>query len=232
MIRQTGSDWGLATKVIHWSTAALIVCNIAMGVYLGRILLFSDAAHHGRWLFLMNQHKTIGVLVLLLVPLRAAWTFSRPRPELPGGMTTLHRMAAKISVASLYTAMLCVPLMGLCLSAFAHAEFKLFGLFDLTSPVARNAPVMQTFRTLHQVTAYGLLALVATHVGAALTHHFVLGDNVLRRMALGRRTKDAGLARVWRRARPDSSLGRAAPTRLRSSGSTAANPRKDPRDGR
>jgi cytochrome b561 len=122
------------------------------------------------------------------VPLRAAWTFSRPRPGLPGGMSRPHRTAAKLSVASLYLAMLCVPLMGLLLSSFAHAEFKLFGIFDLTSPVARNPPVMATFRMLHQVTAYGLLALVATHACAALTHHFVLRDQVLRRMAFYRRT--------------------------------------------
>ncbi len=185
MIRQAAKEWGLATKLIHWSTAVLILVNITIGVYLGRILLFSNAAHHGRWLFMMNQHKTIGLIVLLLVPLRAAWTFAHPRPGLPDGMHRLHRMAAKISVASLYLAMICVPLMGLLLSSFAHAEFKLFGVFDLTSPVARNPPVMATFRTLHQVSAYALLALVVTHASAALTHHLVLRDEVLRRMALG-----------------------------------------------
>jgi cytochrome b561 len=193
VISQTGNEWGLATKLVHWSTAVLIVGNIAVGVYLGRILLFSDAAHHGRWLFMMNQHKTIGLIVLLLVPLRAAWTFSRPRPGLPGGMSKPHRTAAKISVASLYLAMLCVPLMGLFLSSFAHAEFKLFGIFDLTSPVARNLPVMATFRTLHQVSAYILLALVATHACAAVTHHFILRDDVLRRMAFGKRETAIGV---------------------------------------
>ena len=188
MIRQTGNEWGLATKLIHWSTAVLIVGNIAIGVYLGRILLFANTAHHGRWLFMMNQHKTIGLIVFLFVPLRAAWTFVNPRPGLHSGMSKPHRIAAKISVASLYMAMLCVPLMGLLLSSYAHAEFKLFGILDLTSPVARNLPVMATFRTLHQVSAYVLLALVCTHAGGALTHHFILRDEVLRRMAFGKRT--------------------------------------------
>ncbi len=193
MIRQTGNEWGLATKLIHWSTAALIVGNIAIGVYLGRILLFANAAHHGRWLFMMNQHKTIGLIVLLLVPLRAAWTFANPRPGLPGGMSKLHGIAAKISVASLYLAMLCVPLMGLLLSSFAHAEFKLFGIFDLTSPVARNLSAMAAFRTLHQVSAYVLLALVCTHASAALTHHFILRDEVLRRMAFENRRNSSDI---------------------------------------
>ncbi len=193
MIRQTGKDWGLATKIIHWTTAVLILGNIAIGVYLGRILLFSDKAHHGRWLFMMNQHKTIGLIVLLFVPLRAAWTFLHPRPELPSGMSIPHRIAAKISAASLYLAMICAPLMGLLFSSFAHAEFKFLGVFDLVSPVARNPSVMATFRTLHQVSAYALLALVATHAGAALTHHFILRDEVLRRMAFGRRTNPSSV---------------------------------------
>jgi cytochrome b561 len=182
VISQTAKDWGLTTKLIHWSTAVLIVGNIAIGLYLGRVLLFSNVAHHGRWLFMMNQHKTIGVIVLLLLPLRAAWTFSHPRPELPEGLTLAHRIAARLSVASLYLAMLVTPVMGLLLSAYAHAEFKLFGVFDLESPVARNAQVMGAFRTLHQVSAYALLALVVIHISAALTHHFILRDGVLRRM--------------------------------------------------
>jgi cytochrome b561 len=45
---------------------------------------------------------------------------------------------------------------------------------------------METFRTLHQISAYGLLALVCTHACAALTHHFILRDEVLRRMTMGR----------------------------------------------
>jgi cytochrome b561 len=189
---QTEKEWGLATKVIHWSTAVLIASNIAIGVYLRRILVFSDTAHHGRWLFLMNQHKSIGVIVLLLAPLRAAWTFSRPRPRLPEAMSKSHRIAAKVSVASLYLAMLCVPLMGLGLSTFAHAEFKFLGIFDLTSPLARNPPVMAVFRTLHQVSAYGLLGLMTTHAVAALTHHFLWRDDILRRMAFGRRPSASG----------------------------------------
>ena len=173
MITQTRTAWGLIT-------------NIVIGVYLGRIFVFSNPDHHDQWLSLMNLHKTIGVLVLLFVPLRGIWTFSQPRPELPRGMTTPHRIAARISVVSLYLAMLCVPLMGLFLSLFARAEFKLFGVFDLESPFARNKPLMETFRTLHQVTAYCLLALVCIHVCAALIHHFILRDDVLARMTSGR----------------------------------------------
>ena len=48
---------GAGDQTIHWSTATLIVGNIAIGVYLGRILLFANTAHHGRWLFMMNQHS-------------------------------------------------------------------------------------------------------------------------------------------------------------------------------
>lgn len=190
MIRQTSTAWGLGTKLIHWTTAMLIIANIVGGVYLGRIFVFSNPDHHDRWLLFMNLHKTIGVLVLVFMPLRAVWTFSQPRPELPAGMTLPHSIAARISVISLYLAMICVPLMGLLLSLFARAEFKLFGVFDLDSPFMRNKPLMETFRTLHQITAYCLLALVFIHICAALTHHFILRDDVLARMAFRRKTAE------------------------------------------
>ncbi len=35
---------------------------------------------------------------------------------------------------------------------------------------------------LHRIFGYGLAGLIAMHVGAALFHHFVRRDGVLRRM--------------------------------------------------
>jgi cytochrome b561 len=62
-----------------------------------------------------------------------------------------------------------------------------FGLFKLPSygdfsPEARHA-VADQFAGYHNLAATVLLCLAGLHAGAALIHHFLLKDGVLRRMA-------------------------------------------------
>ena len=54
-----------------------------------------------------------------------------------------------------------------------------------------GAPLPETFagiapRTVHGIVAKLLIALIALHVAAALYHHFVRRDGLLRRMTFGR----------------------------------------------
>ena len=57
-----------------------------------------------------------------------------------------------------------------------------FGLFQIVSPFAKNADLAGPFATLHVTFAFSLLGLIALHIAAALFHHFVKRDAVLRRM--------------------------------------------------
>ena len=170
------------TKTLHWTVAVLIISIMSIGIYAGRILTYDNLAVRPLWGWLMNQHKALGCIVFGLIIIRAIWTFSHSRPELPAGASRLHRRVAAASAVSLYILMFAIPIAGIGTTIYAHKGFKFFGLFEFYVPIAKNVAVEQNFKLAHQIGAYTLLGLLVIHISAALMHHFLLRDEVLRRM--------------------------------------------------
>jgi cytochrome b561 len=58
-----------------------------------------------------------------------------------------------------------------------------FFLFDVPKfAVSKGDPIVGFSAQAHELFAYAWIALLILHVAAALRHHFILKDNVLRRM--------------------------------------------------
>jgi cytochrome b561 len=57
-----------------------------------------------------------------------------------------------------------------------------FGFFQLPDLVPKSKPLYQALVTTHVTLACALGVVVALHLAGALKHHFVLKDDVLRRM--------------------------------------------------
>jgi cytochrome b561 len=57
-----------------------------------------------------------------------------------------------------------------------------FGFFQLPDLVPKSKPLYEAMLTTHGVLALVLGGVVALHVAGALKHHFMLRDDVLRRM--------------------------------------------------
>jgi cytochrome b561 len=57
-----------------------------------------------------------------------------------------------------------------------------FGLFDVPRLVAKSDGLAKFTETAHLTLQYAVYALVLMHVAAALHHHWVRHDGVLRRM--------------------------------------------------
>jgi len=102
-------------------------------------------------------------------------------PQLPLLMLVL---AAKATHRAFYALMLALPLTGWAMASAGKSALSWFGLFDWPKlPVTRDNPLFGIAHEGHELLAWLALALVILHVGAALRHHFLLKDNVLRRMA-------------------------------------------------
>jgi cytochrome b561 len=57
-----------------------------------------------------------------------------------------------------------------------------FGFFTLPDLVPKSKPLYEALVTTHGTLALLLGAVVALHVAGAIKHHFMLRDDVLRRM--------------------------------------------------
>jgi cytochrome b561 len=68
------------------------------------------------------------------------------------------------------------------MSSAANYPVTLFGWFQFPALVAENHDLHETLEEVHEFLFNAMLLIVVVHILAALYHHFVLKDGVLRRM--------------------------------------------------
>jgi len=181
-LANTDRRYGGVAIALHWLIAVLIVVLLALGLYMVRL---PDVGFDVRKITLILLHKQLGVVVLALALLRLAWRQLNPLPRFADNVPQWQQVAAAFVHLWFYALMLAQPISGWLMSSAAGIRVELFGLFPLPDLVAYNDDLFQRLRALHHWLGYALAALLGGHVAAALRHHFVLGDDTLRKM-LGR----------------------------------------------
>ena len=101
-------------------------------------------------------------------------------------MPDWERRAAKASHFLLYAILLIQPLVGVLHSWAANFPIVVFGWFTLPNLTGANKALEDILAWTHGTLGWSLVGLVLLHVAAALRHHFVVKDDVLRRMLPGR----------------------------------------------
>jgi cytochrome b561 len=161
---------------LHWLAAALILANLAFGLYLAGLPLSPAKLHYLPW------HKWIGVTVLLLSAARLAWRQGHPAPALPASMGETEQRLARLSHALLYVLFFAAPLTGWLFSSAAGIKTVYLGLVPLPDLLPKDKALAAVLRAAHQWINYSMAGVIAVHVAAALKHHFHDRDDVLRRM--------------------------------------------------
>jgi cytochrome b561 len=166
--------YGRVARALHWSIAVLVIANIALG-------LFHDGL--GNLFPAMPIHKAIGVTVLALTLVRIGWRLGHAPPPLPAAMPRWEKRAARTTHLAFYALLLVLPLSGWVMSSAGKYPLTWFWLFDIPKfAVTKGDAAVGLSRSAHEALGLAFAALAALHVAAALRHHFVLEDRVLRRM--------------------------------------------------
>jgi len=168
---------------LHWLIALGILALIAIGLAMTHLALAPLLKFQ-----LYQLHKSIGVTVLLAVLLRILWRLGHRPPPLPE-LKRLEKAAADGMHGLLYVLMVALPLTGWALVSASPFNLPtvLYGLvpwphLPILATLEDKAPVEAVLKFTHGKLGWLLLVLIVVHVGAALRHHFVLRDGVLRRM--------------------------------------------------
>jgi len=161
---------------LHWLTLVLIACGFTLAVYMVDLPLSPQKLAYFSW------HKSIGVTVFMLALARLAWRLRHPAP-LPLAILPVWQQRAATAVhALLYVLLLATPLTGWLYSSAAGAPTAYLGLVQLPDLLARDKALAAQLKVVHVTLNYTMLALVVMHAAAALKHHVVDRDDVLRRM--------------------------------------------------
>jgi len=176
MIFKNSRDrFGLIAITLHWAMAILLIGLVCVGLYMVRLPISLDK------LKLYGWHKEYGILALMLVMLRLGWRLGNVNPKLTT-LTWWERFAARSVHWLFYLFMIALPLSGWFITSAAGLPVSFFGLFVLPNLVAPNESERMFFEWVHEWLGYGLIFIFCCHVGAALKHHFINKDDILRRM--------------------------------------------------
>ncbi len=167
----------LPARVLHWLTALAIISAFALGLTTGGMEGFSMQK-----LKLINYHKWVGITVLGLVALRLLWRLTHRPPALPTSMANWERLAAHLGHLALYVLMFSVPLGGWLYSSAKGYPVVWLGLVELPNLMDKDDTVADTIKQMHKTGAWVLIAIAVGHAAAALKHHFIQRDDVLKRM--------------------------------------------------
>lgn len=181
--------FGPLTIFLHWSVALLIVGVLFLGLLMARAAL-----EPGLMFELFQWHKSFGMLALLLSALRLLHSLLRVRvPAAPGGSALERRTASAVHGALLSLALV-VPLTGWLIASASPLGIPTFAFNAIVIPhlpVPKSDAGEALWTGFHAVLAYAMLGLVLVHSAAALHHHYVRHDPMLRRMLGSRAVPEA-----------------------------------------
>lgn len=174
-LRNTAEAYGSLSKFLHWAIVLLILPQYFL------VEAAEELPDGLEKLQIMTWHKSLGMLVLMLALVRIAWKFINKGAPGPIG-NDWQRKAAAAGHGLLYLLILAQPLSGWITSSTGNYPVTFFGWFQFPALVGENHDLHEVMEEVHEVLFFALLTVAAVHVAAALYHHFVLKDGVLRRM--------------------------------------------------
>ncbi len=188
----TPTRFGALAKFFHWTSAAAFIGAYVIVYYV--IWFMDDTSDES--LPVLNIHWVLGLIVGFMVLPRLFWRLASVQPEDPPG-TPLEHALAHAAHWGLYALMIVMPFTGY-IGTGAPTDFGLFtipgfnetALFGWISHTwgvgweAFEAPIDVVH---HFIGKYVAWVMVLLHVAAALYHHRVRRDDVLRRMLPGQR---------------------------------------------
>jgi cytochrome b561 len=158
----------------------VIVALILIQVFLG--LTADDLPLGMKKLKLLAEHKSFGMTILGLAVLRLAWRTANRTPELPDTLKSWERAVAQVTHWGLYLLLFALPVSGWLMSSARGFPVSWFGYFQFPDLVPKNQGFYDAMLQTHHVLVWVLGGVVLLHVAAAVKHHFMLKDDVLKRM--------------------------------------------------
>lgn len=183
MIFNTLYYWGTPAKLLHWAGALLILF-----LYFHGLIVVGEGGSLERTndpqVFL---HAATGVTLGLMMLGRYVWRLINKIPLLPAKTPEWEKMLACVAHVGLYVATLITIVAGWFLAGALQpaVDVKLFGCISIpTQAVFQDKASRDLLALMHEAAADALMVMAVLHVIAALWHHFIQRDSVLRRMWL------------------------------------------------
>lgn len=173
----TVRSYGTTARVLHWLVAVIVLLMIPAG-----LIMVQDGLPRPLQDALFLFHKNIGVMLFLIVLVRVWWRIAHPAPALPDDIPHWQRRAAGLSHLALYAFLILMPLSGYIRVRAGGFPIEALDAAGIPTLVPESKALATAASQLHEIAGFALIAMLATHLGAALYHALIRRDGVWSRM--------------------------------------------------
>jgi len=172
-----GTTYDGVAIALHWATAFLVIANFALAQ------TWDWFAKPTRGL-MEDTHMSFGVLLTAVIVARIAWRFI-PGHQVSSLEAGWQRIASKATHYVLYALLVAEAGLGFAFRWGAGRPMEFFGVGipPLIGEIAK--PLRRELREFHEWIGWAIIVIALLHAAAALYHHCVLKDRVLKRMLPG-----------------------------------------------
>lgn len=184
-IQNSRNEWGALSVAIHWIVALVVFGLFGVGLYMVELDYYDSMYKTAPFV-----HKSIGVLLFLLMIFRVFWRFISPPPAaLESHQRWEKKLAHGVHIA-LYGLLLVLMVSGYLISTADGRPVSVFGWFEVPSIISGIDNQEDIAGEVHEILAYVLIAMVGIHAAGALKHHFIDKDRTILRMLGMRKEND------------------------------------------
>ncbi len=178
-LKNSSHSYGWVAITLHWLLALFIFGLFGLGLYMVE-LSYYDSWYRGS----LELHKSVGITLAILWILRLVWRQVNVQPEdrLDSHKQRLESLAAHIVHWMLYIIVVLLIVSGYLISTADGRAIAVFNLFEVPAlpwSIDRQEDIAGE---IHEILAWILVSFVAIHALAAIKHHILDKDLVLRRM--------------------------------------------------
>ena len=172
----SATHWGQVSRLLHWSMAIAIIFMFGLGATMINMRLSPLK------LDMFMLHKSVGILLLATVAIRIIWRLLNPAPRPIHSLSKPQRATVLAGQLLMYALMVCIPISGWVINSAANFPLQWFGLFEVPPIAQPSLDTEEYAKTAHLILVCTLGVIVLIHTTAALRHHFIQKNDVLKRM--------------------------------------------------
>lgn len=175
--RNESDRYGRVSRVLHWTTAILFISMIPMGIFASMIP--EDVWYRTEYNMV---HKTIGLIIFLLLIARLLWNRMSRRPMLSASLKPMEHKLAHGAHVALYVLMFAVPLSGYVMTSLHGYPSFFFGI-EL-QPFLAESDAYVVWGLFHKyILQYLVYLILGAHILGALKHQLIdKHDDAFKRM--------------------------------------------------
>lgn len=169
-------QYHIGQRWLHWLMAIAIPSLFGLGWWMVNLDYYHPQYHHApQW------HKSLGILLTVVLLMRAAALFAFKKPEpFQGWQGLLASLIHKL----MYLLMVVIFSSGYLISTAEGDSIQVFGWFAVPALPWQFDLQADLAGVVHQVAAWALMACILLHVAAVVKHQYLGKKSVLQRMSL------------------------------------------------